>query len=106
MIAYPSRGAPSLIKNVVKSTFLGFLIMLTIIPLFITNPVHAKQEMVTLTSRYNVMGGGPNITLSYFLDMPTNGDPKAVLLVIPGGNGMINLKTQDGNPLPLVLHGK
>jgi len=84
-------------KRIMKNIFLyNPFFILIIIPLLITNPVHAKQEMVTLTSRYNVMGGGPNITLSYFLDMPTNGDPKAVLLVIPGGNGMINLKTQDG----------
>lgn len=69
---------------------------LILFPFLTLDAVMAKQEMVTLTSRYDVMGGGPNITLSYFLDMPGNGDPKAVLLVIPGANGVINLKTQDG----------
>ena len=72
----------------------GFVLIL--LPFLIPDAIVAKQGMVTLTSRYNVMSDGPNITLSYFLDMPANGDPKAVLLVIPGGNGMINLKTQDG----------
>lgn len=76
--------------------FFCAVFVLTLLPFLITNAVLAKQEMATLTSRYDVMGGGPNITLSYFLDMPANGEPKAVLLVIPGGNGMINLKSQDG----------
>lgn len=76
--------------------FFCAIFVLTLLPFLITNAVVAKQETVTLTSRYDVMGGGPNITLSYFLDMPANGEPKAVLLVIPGGNGVINLKTQDG----------
>ena len=76
--------------------FFCAVFVLTLLPFLITNAVVAKQEIVTLISRYDVMGGGPNITLSYFLDMPANGDPKAVLLVIPGGNGVINLKTQDG----------
>jgi dienelactone hydrolase len=77
-------------------SFFCTVIVPTLLIFFITNAVFAKQEMVTLTSRYDVMGGGPNITLSYFLDMPASGEPKAVLLVIPGGNGMINLKSQDG----------
>lgn len=76
--------------------FFCAVFVLTLLPFVLTNAVVAKQEMVTLTSRFDVMGGGPNITLSYFLDMPANGDPKAVLLVIPGGNGVINLKTKDG----------
>ena len=76
--------------------FLCTVLVLTLFPLLITNAVMAKQEIVTLTSRYDVAGGGPNITLSYLLDMPASGEPKAILLVIPGGNGVINLKTQDG----------
>jgi hypothetical protein len=76
--------------------FVCTVLALTLFPLVITNVVMAKQEIVTLTSRYDVAGGGPNITLSYLLDMPANDEPKAVLIVIPGGNGLINLKTQDG----------
>ncbi len=69
---------------------------LTLFSLLTTNAVMAKQEIVTLTSREDVTGGGPNVTLSYLLDTPAEGEPKAMLLVIPGGNGVINLKTQDG----------
>jgi hypothetical protein len=76
--------------------FFRTVFVLTLLPFLITDAVVAKQEMITLSSRYDAIGGGPNITLSCFLDMPANGDPKAVLLVIPGGNGVINLKTQDG----------
>jgi dienelactone hydrolase len=81
---------------IMKKEFFCAVFILTLLPFFITEAVVAKQEMVTLTSRYDVMGGGSNIALSYFLDMPANEDPKAVLLVIPGGNGVINLKIQDG----------
>lgn len=69
--------------------------VLTLLLIIIQTAV-AMQEIVTLTSRYDAMSGGANITLSYFFDMPANGDPKTVLLVIPGGNGVINLRTQDG----------
>ncbi|MHB8910331.1 MAG: alpha/beta hydrolase family protein [Syntrophales bacterium] len=70
---------------------------LTLFALLITNTaVMAKQEIVSLTSREDVTGGGPNVTLSYLLDTPATGEPKAILLVIPGGNGVINLKTRDG----------
>lgn len=80
-----------------KSKFLlCALFALTALPLFTAGPAVAKQELVTLTSRYDVMGGGANISLSYLLDMPGGGDPKAVLLVIPGGNGVVNLKIQGG----------
>jgi dienelactone hydrolase len=55
----------------------------------------AKQEVVPLTSRHDLPGGA-NITLSYLLDMPEGGHPGSILLVIPGGNGLIHLQTRDG----------
>lgn len=55
----------------------------------------AKQEVVTLSSRQDVLGGA-NIVLSYLLDAPEGQAPDAVLLVIPGGNGLVNLKIRDG----------
>ena len=70
--------------------------VLTLFLVLLPDASMAKQEMVTLASRYNVTGEGPNVTLPYFLDMPANGEPKAILLVIPGGNGVINLKNLDG----------
>jgi dienelactone hydrolase len=76
--------------------FFCAVFVLTLFPFLVTNAVAAKQEIVTLTSRHDVTGGGSNTTLSYFLDMPATGEPKAILLVIPGGNGVINLKTLDG----------
>ena len=79
-----------------KKLFFCTVFTLALFPFLITNAVMAKQEIVPLTSRYDVTGGGPNVTLSYLLDMPANGEPKAILLVIPGANGVINLKTQDG----------
>lgn len=62
------------------------------------NPVVAvaKQEVITVTSRYDVSEGGKNITLPCLIDMPEGKGITAILLVIPGGNGIINLKTQDG----------
>ncbi|MHB9099469.1 MAG: serine aminopeptidase domain-containing protein [Syntrophales bacterium] len=76
--------------------FFCIVFVLTLLPVLIADAVMAKQEIVTLTSRYDAAGGGPNITLSYLLDTPATGEPKALLIVIPGGNGVINLKTQDG----------
>ncbi len=67
-----------------------------LISLLIPTVILAKQEEITLTSRYDIQDGGKNITLSYLLDVPENKDVAAILLVIPGGNGMINLKTKDG----------
>lgn len=73
-------------------TFFALILLSFLIP----DAVMAKQEIVKLTSRYDILGGRPNITLSYLLDMPENKDINAILLVIPGGNGVINLKTKDG----------
>jgi dienelactone hydrolase len=56
----------------------------------------AKQEVITVTSRYDLADGGKNITLPCLIDMPEGKNITAILLVIPGGNGMINLKTQGG----------
>jgi len=68
---------------------------LTVITLLLPIAVAAKQEVITLTSRQDVLGG-VNIVLSFLLDVPEGQVPDAVLLVIPGGNGLINLKTRDG----------
>ena len=67
----------------------GFLLLL--------NPIvlDAKQ-VITVTSRYDVSDGGKEITLPYLLDIPAGKDVSALLLVIPRGNGWINLRTKDG----------
>jgi dienelactone hydrolase len=82
---------------IMKNKFFFYAVfVLILLPFLVPDAVMAKQEMVTLTSRYDVLGGGPNITLSYLLDMPEKKDIAAILLVIPGGSGVINLKTKDG----------
>ena len=60
----------------------------------------AKQEIVTVTSRYDVSEGGREITLPCLLDIPEGREVTALLLVIPRGNGWINLRTRDGK----ILH--
>jgi dienelactone hydrolase len=77
-------------KKIYHASFL-----LIFISLLLPAAVQAKQEVITLTSRHDFMGGA-NITLSYLLDVPEGQEPGAILLVIPGGNGLINLKTRDG----------
>jgi dienelactone hydrolase len=72
------------------------VVMLIFLPILSPVVAVAKQEVITATSRYDVSDGGKNITLSTLIDMPESKGTTAILLVIPGGNGTINLKTQDG----------
>jgi dienelactone hydrolase len=82
---------------IMKNKFFCYAVfVLILLPFLIPDTVMAKQEMVTLASRHDVLGGGANVTIPYLLDMPKNKDIAAILLVIPGGNGVINLKTRDG----------
>jgi len=50
---------------------------------------HAKQEIVTLTTRDDTNGRG--ITMSYLLDTPDGKEVRSILLVVPGGNGVMKL---------------
>jgi len=79
-----------------KNIFRCSIFVPILISFLIPTAILAKQEVITLTSRYDILDGGKNITISYLLDVPENKDIAAILLVIPGGNGMIHLKTQDG----------
>ena len=70
--------------------------ILIFLPILNSVDVAAKQEVITVTSRYDIADGGKNITLPCLVDMPESRNVRAVLLVIPGGNGLLNLRTQDG----------
>ena len=72
-------------------------VMLALIFLPLLNPVvlDAKQEIITVTSRYDV-SEGKEITLPCLLDTPEGTGITTILLVIPGGNGQINLRTKEG----------
>jgi dienelactone hydrolase len=53
------------------------------------SPADSKQEIITMTTRDDVIGSG--ITVNYLLDTPDGKEVRSILLVIPGGNGVINL---------------
>ncbi len=74
------------------------VVIFVLLSLPLLNPVGAvaKQEVITVTSRYDISEGGKNITLPCLLDIPDGRDVTAILLVIPWGNGRINLRTKDG----------
>ncbi len=80
---------------IMKGRIYSAAFLLIIISLLLPVTVRAKQEVIGLTSRHDVLGG-TNITLSYLLDVPESQEPVSIFLVIPGGNGLINLKNLDG----------
>ena len=57
----------SMKRKIMKYKFFCVVFMPTLLPFLIPYAVTAKQEMVALTSRHDLMAGGSNITLSYFL---------------------------------------
>ncbi|MHB8773082.1 MAG: alpha/beta hydrolase family protein [Syntrophales bacterium] len=80
--------------------FRSIVFLLIGLPLLSPIVAEAKQEIITVTSRYDNAEGGQNITLPCLLDTPAGREVTAMLLVIPGGNGRINLRTKDGR----ILH--
>ncbi len=80
--------------------FRSITVALIALPLLGPIAAEAKREIITVTSRYDNAEGGQNITLPCLLDTPAGGEITAVLLVIPRGNGRINLRTKDGR----ILH--
>ncbi|HVN97880.1 MAG TPA: alpha/beta hydrolase [Syntrophorhabdaceae bacterium] len=55
----------------------------------------ARQEIVSLSTRYDANGRG--ITLTYLIDTPDVKEMRCILFVIPGGNGLMKLsKKSDG----------
>jgi hypothetical protein len=57
-------------------------------------PVVGKQEIVSLTTRYDSNGHG--ITVNYLVDAP-DGQVRSILVAIPDGNGVIKLgRKSDG----------
>jgi len=76
--------------------FRSLILLLTALPLLSPIAAAARQEVITVTSRYDISEGGKQITLPCLIDMPDAGDVRTVLLVIPGGNGKVNLRTKDG----------
>ena len=77
-----------------------FSLVVVLAAIFLTflNPVvsDAKQEVITVTSRFDVSDGGKEITLPFLLDTPAGTGITAILLVISGGNGQLNLRTKEG----------
>ena len=79
-----------------KRFFRDFVFVLIFLALLGPAVAVAKQEVITVTSRYDLSSGGNNITLPCLLDVPQGKDITAILLVIPGGNGLINLRAEGG----------
>ena len=67
--------------------FRTIVFVLIFLPFLSPVDVAAKQELITVTSRYDISDGGKNITLPCLVDMPESRNVTAVLLVIPGGTG-------------------
>jgi dienelactone hydrolase len=86
------QGVTRMKKGSVRTVVLVLTVLLLLSPV----SAAAKQEVITVTSRFDISDGGKNITLPCLVDMPERGSVTAVLLVIPGGNGKINLRIQDG----------